>query len=113
MIPAAEKEYKLLKLCSELATMVMEVPADFIPRTKEVRDAVAYFRAKKPEAPAEAETKPKPKRKRLSDEEKKKRKREYMREYMKKYLQRPGIAEKNKQRVRAWRACKKAEAKTA
>lgn len=104
MIPATEKEYELLKLCGELMSLMGDIPADFIPRTKEVRDIVAYFKSKNPEAPAE--TKPKQKRERLSDEEKKKRRREYMREY----LRNPENAEKNRQRYRAWYNRKKAEA---
>lgn len=128
LIPATEKEYKLLKLCSELVSMIKDIPADFMPHTKEVRDIIAYFKSKNPETPAEVKAETEPKQERQPDEEKKKRKREYMkeyhsrpeivakkreymREYMKKYLQRPGIAEKNKQRAKAWRARKKAEAK--
>ncbi len=124
LIPATEKEYALLKLCGELVSMIKDIPADFIPHTKEVRDIVAYFKAKNPEAPAEAkaETKPKQKRECLSDEEK--RKREYMqaylqrpeiaekkREYMREYFRRPENAEKNRQRHKEWYARKKAEAK--
>lgn len=109
MIPATEKEFKLLKLCGELVSIIEDIPADFIPRTKEVRDVLAYLRAKNPEAKAEVktETEPKQKPERLSAEEKKKRKREYMREY----LRRPENAEKNRQRYRNWYARKKAEAK--
>jgi hypothetical protein len=128
MIPATEKEYELLKLCGELVGMIKDIPADFTPRTKEVREVVAYFKAKNPEAPTEVKTETEPEREHQPDEDKKKRKREYMkeylqrpdiverkreymREYMKKYLRRPGIAEKNKQRAKAWRDRKKAEAK--
>jgi hypothetical protein len=115
LIPATEKEYELLKLCGELMSFITNIPADFIPRTKEAKDIVTYFKAKNPEVPAEvkAETGPEQKRRKKSEYMREymsiPEHRERLREYQKEYYRRPEVKARRSEQRRLRYQQKKAE----